>query len=94
MNSQMNIPTDLISKTGYARRERGLTGTVDEKRSSTEPFNGVEGDRSRADVDEGGDQRDQEWVRDCSETLATVYQLRRLEARSKVVRTYKKVVPK
>lgn len=38
--------------------------TVDEERSSTELLNRVEGDRGRANVDEGEDQRDQEDVAD------------------------------
>jgi hypothetical protein len=46
-----------------------LTGSVDEQRSSTEFLDGVERDRSGADIDEGGDQGDQEGVADCSESL-------------------------
>jgi len=36
--------------------------TPDEKRAATEPLDSPEGDRRRAHVDEGGDQRDKEWV--------------------------------
>ncbi len=39
-------------------------GTPDEQRSTTESFNGPEGDRGRAHVDESGDQTDQERVVD------------------------------
>jgi hypothetical protein len=46
-----------------------LTSSVNEQRSSTESFNGVERDRGGADVDEGSDQRDEERVVDCSKTL-------------------------
>ena len=41
-------------------------GTPDEQRTTTEFLNGVEGDRCRADIDQGKDQRDQECVRDCT----------------------------
>ena len=37
-------------------------GTPDEQRTTSELLNGVEGDWSRADVDDGGDHGDQEWV--------------------------------
>jgi hypothetical protein len=50
--------------------QSGLTSSVDEEGSSTELLNGVEGDRGRADVDEGGDERDQERVADRSKCLA------------------------
>ncbi len=39
-------------------------GTPNEERSTTESFDGVEGDGGGADVDEGEDQGDQEGVRD------------------------------
>ena len=43
--------------------------TVDQKRSSTESLNGPERDRGGADVDEGGDERDQERVGDGVQVL-------------------------
>jgi hypothetical protein len=46
-----------------------LTGSVDEEGSSTELLNGPERDRSRADINEGGNERDQEGVADGSEIL-------------------------
>jgi len=49
--------------------KRELTSSVDEQRSSTEFLDGVERDGGGADVDEGGDERDQERVVDCAETL-------------------------
>jgi hypothetical protein len=41
--------------------------SVDEQRSSTELLDGVKGHGSGAHIDEGGDERDQERVADCSE---------------------------
>ena len=49
--------------------KRELTSSVDEQRSSTEFLDGVERDRGGADVDKGGDERDQERVVDCAKTL-------------------------
>jgi len=43
--------------------------TPDEEGTTTELLNGVEGDGGRADVDEGGDEGNQEGVRDRSEVL-------------------------
>jgi hypothetical protein len=69
MNSQTNIPTDCQLQITLSPKSCLLTGTVDEQRSSTESLNGPEGDRGGADVDKGGDQRDQERVGDCAECL-------------------------
>lgn len=44
-------------------------GTPNKERSSTESLNGPEGDWGGADVDEGGDQGNEEWVGDCAEGL-------------------------
>ena len=68
MNSQTNIPTNLLAISLDMIRGR-LTSSVDEQGSSTESFNSVERDGGGADVDEGSDQRDEERVVDCSKTL-------------------------
>lgn len=43
--------------------------TVDQKRSTTESLNGPEGDGSGADINEGSNERDQEWVGDGAQVL-------------------------
>lgn len=39
-------------------------GAIDENGTTAESLNGVEGDWSATDIDEGGDNTDQEWVAD------------------------------